>query len=117
MKKIIALIAFAIFALPTFAFTIKVGDVVNYLPMREGKDSTSIVTKIASTATGFEIGLLSNEISFTYSVNEGEEINLYAKSNPKAKVAAPRKLKVVSIKNNIAELEVTSVGGAPADAK
>lgn len=117
MKKIIALIVSAIFALPTFAITVKVGDVVNYLPMREGKDNTSVITKIAPSANGYEIVLLSEGISFTYSVNEGEEINIYAKSNPKAKVAAPRKLKVVSIKNNIAELEVTSVGGDPADAK
>ena len=113
MKKILAFILAAAFALPTFAFTLKVGDTCNYLPSNNGKDAYSVVTKIAPAANGsFELSLLANGISYSYAVAEGEEIELFSKTTPKSKTLDSRKLTVTSVKNNVIELEPTAASGS-----
>ena len=106
MKKIIAFIFAVAFAFPIFAFTVKVGDNFAYLPSSNGKDTYSVVTKIAPASNGaYELTLFANGISYSYVVTDGTELDLYAKSSPKAKVADAKKLTVTSVSNNIIEFE------------
>ncbi|MBR1535523.1 MAG: hypothetical protein IJ630_01130 [Treponema sp.] len=109
MKKILAFVLAATFSLPTFAFGIKVGDSFSYIPTKDGKNFVSVVTKIAPTASGtYELVLLSNGISYSYAVAEGETITFYGKTTPKAKNVSEINLKVASVKNNEIELESAS---------
>ncbi len=106
MKKIIAFALAAAFAIPSFALTLKVGDSFNFLPTEKGKDPVSVVTKIAPAANGtYELVLLANNVSYSYAVAEGEEIELYSKATPKSKTLTVKKLTVTSVRNNSVEIE------------
>ena len=118
MKKIIALAVAAVFALPMFALEIKVGDTVSYLPTKEGKAASSVVTKIAPAANGsYELVLLADGVSYTYAVSDGAELNLWGKSTPKAKVATSRKVNVLKVSNNKIEVEAAEADPDTIDAK
>jgi len=111
MKKIIALAIAAALALPTFAFSLKVGDEVSYLPCKTSKAKVSMVTKIAPSVNGtYELTLNDGKVECTFAVKEGEEVILYGKST-NAKLAGSRLLKVVSVRNNAIELEPAQAKG------
>ena len=116
MKKIFAVALAALFAIPSFAFTVKLGETITYIPAKEGKVFESVVTKIAPAVNGYEMTLLSNGVSYTYALSEGEVISVYGKKTPKAKESTEMRFKVVSIKNNEVEL-VSAAVESTTDAK
>ena len=117
MKKIISLVAAAVLSLPTFALTLKVGDSFAYLPTKNGKDSVSVVTKIASSANGgYELVLFADNVSYTYAVSAGEQLDLYTKLTPKAKNAEAKRVIITSVSNNSLEFETSAIQSS-ADAK
>ena len=121
MKKIIAFALAAAFAIPSFALSLKVGDSFAYLPTANGKDSVSVVTKIAPAANGtYELVLLANNVSYSYAVSEGEKISLYTKTSAKAKSMAEKKLTITAVRNNALEFETSenaASGTSTIDAK
>lgn len=108
MKKIIALAIAAALALPTFAFSVKVGEEVNYLPCKTSKAKVSMVTKIAPSVNGtYELTLNDGKVECTFAVKEGEDLILYSKPD-NSKTIRINALKVVSVKNNVIEFEQQS---------
>lgn len=111
MKKFIALAIAAALALPTFAFSLKVGDEVSYLPCKTSKAKVSMVTKIAPSVNGtYELTLNDGKVECTFAVKEGEDLLLYTKSD-KSNSIITRALKIVSVKNNEIELEPAQANG------
>lgn len=108
MKKFIALAIAAALALPTFAFSLKVGDEVSYLPCKTSKAKVSMVTKIAPSVNGtYELTLNDGKVECTFAVKEGEDLLLYTKSD-KSNSIITRALKIISVKNNVIEFEPRS---------
>jgi hypothetical protein len=121
MKKIIAFALAAAFAIPSFALTLKVGNSFAYLPTENGKDSVSVVTKIAPAANGtYELVLFANNMSYSYAVAEGEKIELYTKTSAKAKSMTEKKITITAVRNNALEFETSEnvvSGTSTSDAK
>ncbi len=115
MKKLIALALASAFALPTFAFSIKIGDEIAYVPVRGV--SKAYVTKIAPLSDGmFELEINADEIAYTYIVQEGDELDMYSKA-PKAKNSYAKKLTIQSIDRNKLEAQDTTPTNTYTDAK
>lgn len=104
MKKIFAFVLAAAFALPTFAFTLKVGDEAGFAPRKTSPNG--VVTKVAPTGNGgFEFSVAADEYTYSYIVSEGTEFTAFGKPNVKAKSNIAKTFKVKSVANNIIELE------------
>ena len=117
MKKIIALAIAAALALPTFAFSLKVGDEVGYLPCKTSKAKVSMVTKIAPSVNGtYELTLNDGKVECTFAVKEGEDLLLYTKSD-KSNSIITRALKIVSVKNNEINFEIHTSSGSSTNEK
>jgi len=117
MKKIIALAIAAALALPTFAFSLKVGEEVSYLPCKTSKAKVSMVTKIAPSVNGtYELTLNDGKVECTFAVKEGEDLLLYTKSD-KSNSIITRALKIVSVKNNEINFEIHTNSGSSTNEK
>ncbi len=117
MKKFIALAIAAALALPTFAFSLKVGDEVSYLPCKTSKAKVSMVTKIAPSVNGtYELTLNDGKVECTFAVKEGEDLLLYTKSD-KSNSIITRALKIVSVKNNEINFEIHTSSGSSTNEK
>ena len=117
MKKFIALAIAAALALPTFAFSLKVGDEVSYLPCKTSKAKVSMVTKIAPSVNGtYELTLNDGKVECTFAVKEGEDLLLYTKSD-KSNSIITRALKIVSVKNNEINFEIRTSSGSSTNEK
>ncbi len=104
MKKFFALIFLAAFALPTFAYTLIVGDETRFAPRKTSPNG--IVTKVAPIGDGeYEFAIVSDNITYTYIVSQGSEFTAYGKQNSKSKVNSPKIFRVRFIENNTIELE------------
>ncbi|WP_191017074.1 hypothetical protein [Treponema zioleckii] len=104
MKKIFAFALAAAFALPTFAFTLKVGDEAGFAPRKTSPNG--VVTKVAPTGNGvFEFSVASDDYTYSYIVSEGTEFKAFGKPNTKAKSNVAKTFKVKSVENNAIELE------------
>ncbi len=117
MKKFIALAIAAALALPTFAFSLKVGEEVSYLPCKTSKAKVSMVTKIAPSVNGtYELTLNDGKVECTFAVKEGEDLLLYTKSD-KSNSIITRALKIVSVKNNEINFEIHTNSGSSTNEK
>jgi hypothetical protein len=117
MKKFIALAIAAALALPTFAFSLKVGEEVSYLPCKTSKAKVSMVTKIAPSVNGtYELTLNDGKVECTFAVKEGEDLLLYTKSD-KSNSIITRALKIVSVKNNEINFEIHTSSGSSTNEK
>ncbi|MCR5172569.1 MAG: hypothetical protein K6B73_06875, partial [Treponema sp.] len=101
----------AALALPTFAFSVKVGEEVNYLPCKTSKAKVSLVTKIAPSVNGtYELTLNDGKVECTFAVKEGEDLILYSKPD-NSKTIITRALQIISVKNNVIEFEPAQAKG------
>ncbi len=116
MKKLIAFALTTLFSLPIFALPLSVGDSFDYLPTKDGKEKSSVVTKIAPSVSGkYELTLLANGVYYSYTISEGTRIYLYTKSPVKAKSMIAKTITITSVNDN--SLEFDSINGGTVDSQ